>query len=103
MRWKAWLADGTPVSSEQMAWRDVPAEHVVMLKVWPDDGQKAMYHGLDAIWWDGRGRVYQLDLPPAIKGVARAEAKAGLLKFGLHLPDELYEQIFAEALAAQEP
>jgi hypothetical protein len=102
MRWRAWLADGSSVSSTNSDWGDVPMHHVVVLKLWPDEGPKAMYHGHDAIWWDGTGEIYQLDLPPNLHGWARREGFEGRLKFGKQLPNADYERIYAEALAAKE-
>ena len=88
------------MSSSEARWAEVDAEFVVVLKVWPKNGPKAMFTGTDATWWNGR-RVYQLDLPPSLRDWAKQEADAGRLKFGKRIPDDRYEAIHAEALAAR--
>lgn len=101
MRWKAWLADGTLLTSEQQSWSDVP-QGVVVLKVWPDIGPKGMYHGHDALWWDGEGEVFQMDLPDPFVELADAEAAAGRLKRGKLIDAGAYAALYEEALAATE-
>jgi hypothetical protein len=101
MTWRAWFKDGSSVTSAESSWQDLPADGLVILKVWRD-GRKELYCGLDAIWWDGDGRVYQLDLPPTVLRVARREAKAGQLKYGVLIPNEDYERIYHAALTAKE-
>ena len=101
MRWRAWYADGASVDSDSATWHDLPADGLVVLKVWPDDGPKQLFCGHDAIWWDGEGETFQLDLPKPFARRAAREARAGRLKYGRLIPNEDYERIYAEALAAQ--
>lgn len=100
-RWRVWYADGTSVSSDASTWARLHAHDLLILKVWPDDGPKAIYCGLDAIWWDGE-RIFQLDIPEPFMKVAKKEAQAGRLKFGRAIPDDEYEALYSEALAARE-
>lgn len=100
MHWRVWYADATSVSSDESTWEALPARDLVVLKVWPDNGPKAMFCGLDALWWDGE-RVFQLDIPPPFEELAELEAAAGRLKFGRAIPDDDYAAIYEAALAAQ--
>jgi len=105
MEWRIWYCGANGQScalsgNTQKAWRNAPRENAVVLKVWRGD-RKEIYCGHDAIWWDGEGKVFQIDLPDPFLAVARAEAEAGYLKFGLLVPNEDYERIYEEALAAR--
>jgi len=102
MRWRAFYTDGSSIASSESTWRELPAEGLVLLKVWPDEGPKAIYCGTDATWWDEAGRVYQLDLPPAIEEWAKMQIEAGFLKVGELMPDDAYAELYARALETTE-
>jgi hypothetical protein len=102
MHWRAWYIDGQSISSIDSTWKDLESNGLIILKVWPKGQPKSMYCGLDAIWWDGKGRVFQLDVPDPMLKFAKSEAKRGFLKFGKQIDNEDYERIYSEALEAKE-
>lgn len=99
--WRAWYADGSSVTSDESTWHDLPADGLIIWKVWWDEHRKGLFCGHDSIWWDGEGQVYQLDLPEPFHEVAAAEAAAGRLKRGVYIDSEAYAAVYEEALAAQ--
>lgn len=103
MRWRAWLADGSSISSDSSSWEDLPRDGVIILKIWDEDHPDRMFHGHDALWWDGSSYdVYQLDIPPPLQAIANEEADVGRLKFGVYIDSADYERIYEAALLAQE-
>lgn len=101
MLYRIHYSDGSTVESP-IRWKDAPTEGVQIVVIWRD-GTPQRWDGLDAYWSDGETFGGFIDMPP-FERVAKREQKAGRLKRGELIADEVYARIWEEAvLGADDP
>jgi hypothetical protein len=100
--WRAFLASGSEVTSEDMPWSELP--HGVIVAVWWDDnGQRHLECGADSLVHTGHA-IVSVNLPTIeFQEAAAVEASLGVLKFGKYLPPELWAAIRERADNARIP
>lgn len=102
MRWKAWYADGRVYSSEATSWEQLPREGLVVV-TGERDGKRFIESGDDAIVLAGEA-IVGVNLPlPELEEVAVRLAEAGVLKYGVLMPDADYEALWLRAHVDQRP
>lgn len=103
IKWRAWYANGSVYSSNEILWENLPVNDLVIAKAWLSK-KKVLACGSDAIYFDENADpcFVNVNLPTKeFEELAQEISMKGLLKFGKHLPDDEYENLYNLALASQ--
>lgn len=91
MRFRAFYADGTEITSRDMIWADLPDQDLVVAVWWDEKGTRHLECGADAII-EVTGELISVNLPTSeFRGAARRSGDA--IKFGVYMAPEAWATI----------